>query len=73
MGKAYYAAGAGFVVHHSGSRLDRGLTAVALAKHLAVLKNPLASPLEHKLAEDCLTQITEAMKASFPDNVEALR
>lgn len=72
MNAPYYQSGDGFVLNH-GMKLDRSLTALALAKHLAVLKNPFASALEHKLAEDCIDQITEAMKASFPENVEALR
>jgi len=68
---AYYTAGDGHVLHHSGAKLTAPMALVALGKHLATTKNPMASPAEIDVARTCVDEITAAMKASFPDRSEA--
>lgn len=71
MSKPSYATGAGFIVHSSGLRLTRDMAAYALSKHLADSLKPFATDKEREFSRACVDQITEAMKASFPDTPEA--
>lgn len=65
-----YAAGAGFIQHWSGLRLDRKAAIAKLVAHLADSKAITATDSDRRHAARCIEQLEAAIAASFPDQQE---
>lgn len=68
--KARYAAGAGFIVHKSGERLDREAALRVRAYHERVIASPHASEERVAGSHEDIRQIDAAMAITWPTEAQ---